>query len=188
MRMKRDNERKTEHAVRPLAVAGLIAGAYTALSLVLAPLSFGPVQCRVAEALTLLATLTPAAIPGLTVGCLLTDLIGLSLGANVAGALDVAVGTLATAAAAWLSWRVRNVAWRGFPLLAAVPPILLNAIAVGTELTLLSPAPSVTVWWIEAGLIAAGETVACVAGVLLVKGLRACGAAAWLTGERHSTD
>ena len=59
------NKQTTSQHVRFLAVTGLIAGLYAALTLVLAPLSFGPVQCRVAEALTILAAYTPAAIPGL---------------------------------------------------------------------------------------------------------------------------
>ena len=94
--------------IRFLTVTGIIAGLYAALTVGLAPLSFGLVQCRVAEMLTVLAVYTPAAVPGLTVGCILSNLIGLAMGANIAGALDVVLGTLATGLAAWLSYLLRR--------------------------------------------------------------------------------
>ena len=92
-------KRTQSEKIRFLTVTGVIAGLYTALTLVLAPLSFGIVQCRVSEALTILAVYHPAGVAGLTVGCALSNLIGLTMGANVAGALDILVGTFATASA-----------------------------------------------------------------------------------------
>ena len=89
--------------IRTLATAGLIAAMYTVLTVCVAPLSYGLIQCRLAEALTILVAYTPAAIPGLTIGCALSNLIGLSMGANIAGAVDILVGTLATGLAALLS-------------------------------------------------------------------------------------
>lgn len=65
-----------QSSLRRLAEAGLIAAMYAALSLVLPLASFGIVQCRLAEALTILAAFTPAAIPGLAVGCFITTLRG----------------------------------------------------------------------------------------------------------------
>ena len=89
--------------IRETVIAALIAAMYTALTVAVAPLSYGLVQCRVSEALTVLAAFTPAAVPGLTVGCFLSNLIGLSTGANIAGALDLLLGPLATGLAALLS-------------------------------------------------------------------------------------
>ena len=103
--------------VRFVATTGVIAGLYTALTLVLAPFSFGLVQCRMSEALTVLAAYHPAAVAGLTVGCALSNMVGLAMGANAAGALDILVGTLATGLAAVLSYRLRSIRWGGLPVL-----------------------------------------------------------------------
>lgn len=158
--------------VRFLAVTGLIAGLYTALTLVLAPMAFGPVQCRAAEALTILAAYTPAAIPGLTVGCVISNLVGLTMGANVAGALDILLGTLATGIAAWLSYRLRNFRIKGLPFWSTIPPIVTNALIVGTELAVvLVPDLTIYGWLGEVGLVATGQIVACMGGGLLLAGV-----------------
>ena len=155
--------------IRFLAVTGLIAGLYTALTLVLAPLSFGPVQCRVAEALTILAAYTPAAIPGLTVGCILSNVVGLSMGANVAGALDILLGPLATGLAAWLTYHLRGARVWGLPLWSSIPPVITNALIVGTELAVVL-VPDLTVYgwlgWVAS--VAAGQIIACMGGGLLL--------------------
>lgn len=154
--------------IRTLTTAALIAAMYTVLTVCLAPLSYGLVQCRLSEALTILAAFTPAAIPGLTVGCVVSNLIGLSSGANIAGALDVLLGPLATGVAAWLTWLMRNRCVGGLPLWSTLPPVVLNALIVGTELALVAPQFTVEVWFIQMGLVAAGQLVACVGGGLLV--------------------
>ena len=89
--------------IRIMTTIGLIAALYTALTMCLTPIAFGPVQCRLSEALTVLAAFTPTAIPGLVLGCAISNLIGIGMGANIAGALDVLLGPLATGLAAWLS-------------------------------------------------------------------------------------
>ena len=165
--MKERNQTVSQR-IRFITVTGLIAGLYTALTLVLAPLSFGPVQCRVAEALTILAAYTPAAIPGLTVGCVISNVVGLSMGANVAGALDILLGTLATGIAAWLSYRLRGVRIKGLPFWSAIPPVVTNALIIGAELTVvLGPRnlPTLLMWMGSVGL---GQLIACVGGGLLL--------------------
>ena len=154
--------------LRFLTVTGVIAGLYTALTLLLAPFSFGIVQCRLSEALTILAAYHPAGVAGLTVGCALSNLVGLSMGANVAGALDILLGTLATGLAAWLSYALRNVRWGGLPVPATIPPVVLNALIVGTELTLvLGPVNLPTwLWWM--GSVGLGQVIACIGGGLLL--------------------
>ena len=97
---------KSSTNVRHLALGGLIAAVYVILSVGLAPISYGPVQLRVAEALTILAVLSPVAIPGLTVGCLLANLVGVYLGMTLP--LDVVIGTLATFLAAVASYGLRR--------------------------------------------------------------------------------
>ena len=76
--------------VKYLCSAAMIAAVYTALSLLFAPFSFGPIQCRLSEMLVILPAFIPAAIPGVTIGCLLTNILG---GCAVA---DIIFGTLAT--------------------------------------------------------------------------------------------
>lgn len=112
-----------------IARSALVAALYALLVLAFAPLSFGPVQFRVAEALTLLPWLFPEAIPGLFVGCLVSNFFG------GLGIVDMVFGSLATLVAAWLTRRMPNVFW------AAVPPVLVNAVVVGTYLSYLLDLP-----------------------------------------------
>ena len=102
--------------VRGLVIAAVTAALYAVLGFFggLFSLTFGPVQIRFAEALTVLPFLFPAAAPGLAIGCLLVNL------ASPFGPLDVIFGTLATAIAAILTRRVKK------PWLAPLPPILVN--------------------------------------------------------------
>ncbi len=167
---------KNRNPIRTLTTAALIAAMYTVLTVCLAPLSYGLVQCRLSEALTVLAAFTPAAIPGLTVGCVVSNLIGLSSGANIAGALDVLLGPLATGGAAVLTWALRNKRVGCLPLWSTLPPVVLNALVVGSELAFVAPQFTVEVWFIQMGLVAVGQLVACVGGGLLVaRGLQVSG-------------
>ena len=75
---------------KKLTLAAMIAAVYTVLTLVLAPISYGAVQVRLSEALTLLPVLFPEAIPGVAVGCLLANILGGSM------LPDIVFGTLAT--------------------------------------------------------------------------------------------
>ena len=151
-----------------LAMAGVIAGLYTALTLLLAPFSYGIVQCRVSEALTILAAYHPAAVAGLTVGCAISNLVGYSMGANTAGALDILLGTLATGLAAWLSYRLRKIRWGGLPILSTLPPVVFNALIIGTELTVVLGPVNTPNWLMWSGSVALGQLVACVGGGLLL--------------------
>ena len=164
--MKRSN-------VRFLTEAGLIGGMYTALCLLLAPFSYGPMQVRLAEALTVLPALTPAAVPGLTLGCLLANLFG----GGAAGGLDWLFGTLATLAAALLSWGLRRVRWRGCPVLSTLPPVLLNALVIGAECAIAGgDGFSWPLFGLYAVQIGAGQLIACTGGgLLLAVGLQKMG-------------
>lgn len=155
---------KKRNTVRNLTVSAVIAALYCALTVALPFMTFGPVQCRFAEALTILPAFTPAAIPGLAVGCVLSNTIGLMSGANVAGAWDILIGTAATFLAAWCTRLLREK-----PFLATLPPVLLNALIIGTELTLvLYDTPSAVLWLYNVLSIALGQAIACVGGGLLV--------------------
>ncbi len=106
------------------------------------------IQFRAAEALCVLAAFTPAAIPGLTIGCMLFNLC-------MAGALpwDVPLGGLATFLAAWGTYATRKWTVKGFPVIALVLPALSNAVLIGWELTVFIGGG----YWINALYVAIGE-------------------------------
>lgn len=110
--------------------AAVIAALYTTLTLlaVLTPfgaISFGPTQIRFSEALTILPAFTTAAIPGLFIGCLISNIVGTALGLS-AGILDIVFGSLASLLAAYLSYRLRKYKW-----LVPLPPVVINALVIG---------------------------------------------------------
>ena len=119
---------------RHLSHAAIIAALYAVLThmqnLILPGSASWAIQMRLSEALCVLAFFTPAAIPGLTIGCLLFNL-------TFSGALplDFLVGALATWLAARGMWLSRNWKVRGIPLFGLLLPALTNAILVGWELT-----------------------------------------------------
>lgn len=134
-----------------LTQSAIIAAAYLVLTLPFAQFAFGQIQFRLAEALTVLAALTPAAIPGLFLGCLLTNTIfpsGL-------GMIDIIFGSLATLLAAWLTWFLQNklpgqdkekmrkgqLARR---IIVLLPPAVINGLVVGFYLPFLIPDTTVT--------------------------------------------
>lgn len=102
-----------------LAYGAVIAALYVVLTLPFASFAFGPIQFRAAEALCILPFFTPAAIPGLTIGCFFANLLG---GANV---WDVLLGTLATFIGAYFSYRLRSR-----EKLVCIPPIVSNALII----------------------------------------------------------
>ena len=159
---------KASDHIRFVTVTGVIAGLYTALTLVLAPFSFGIVQCRVSEALTILAAYHPAGVAGLTLGCAISNLVGLTMGANTAGALDILLGTLATGAAALVSYWLRHIRWGGLPILSTIPPVVFNALIIGTELTLVLGPVNTPTWLMWMGSVGLGQVIACIGGGLLL--------------------
>ena len=167
---------------RNLCLSALIAAVYAVLTLALPVLSYGEWQCRISEALTLLPILLPQAIPGLVVGCLVSNLFGLMGGANPAGAWDLLFGTLATLVAACLTYALRRPRIRGLPVWATLPPVLINAVVVGIELTLVYGGLP---WYFNMLGVAAGQRAACtVCGLLLFAMLERSGAARVLFGAQ----
>ena len=117
---------------RFLCEAAIIAAVYAALNLLLRPISFGVTQFRAAEALTLLPVLTPAAVPGLAVGCILSNI------SSPYGLADIIFGSAATLLSALCSRKTRNIRIKKLPVLSAVFPTVFNAVFVGAEITFLS--------------------------------------------------
>lgn len=138
----------------------LIAALYVTLCMVFAPFSYGEVQIRVAEALTILPFFTGAAVPGLFIGCLIANIIG---GGVV---LDVVFGSIATLIGAVGTYllRKKNV------MLAPLPPIIANTLIVPFVLRYGYGVPLPI--WLMMLSIAAGEIIGCgVFGVVLAKAL-----------------
>ena len=152
-----------------LTRSGLIATLYVVLTVVIQPIGYGTVQFRVSETLAILPAYMPAASPGLTVGCFLSNLIGLATGANPAGGWDLLIGTAATAAAAVLTYCLRGIRFKNLPILSTVPPVLVNAVAIGTELAVVYGGIP---WYWHALGVAAGQFLACcVCGTVLAAAL-----------------
>ena len=120
---------QTKLNVKFIATSAVIAAAYVALSFVSAAfgLAFGPVQLRLSEVLCVLPVFTPAAIPGLFVGCIISNLLSFS-------PLDILFGSLTTLIAAVLTRAFRNIRFKDIPLLSLFPPVIVNAVIVGTEI------------------------------------------------------
>lgn len=113
-----------------IAQAAVIAALYAGLSYAGWGVGFGSWQFRFSEALTLLPVLTPAAIPGLTVGCLLFNL------SSPFGLIDIIFGSLATCLAALFSYWLRKATVRGLPWLSALMPVVFNGLIVGAIIAL----------------------------------------------------
>ncbi len=148
-----------------LTKAALIAAVYAALTYAAAAfgLAYGEVQFRFSEALTVLPLFCPAAVPGLTVGCLLSNVI------STVNPADMVIGTLATLFAALTTRALRNVTIKGYPFLSMLMPVLFNGLFVGAEIAYFSGTNVFwQAFWPAAGSVAAGEAaVVFVLGTLL---------------------
>lgn len=141
-----------KNRARYLTHAAIIAALYTVLThfqnMIFPDSASFAIQMRLSEALCVLAFFTPAAIPGLTIGCLLFNITF-----SAALPLDFLVGTLATWLAARGTWWTRRWQIRGIPLPGLLMPALTNAFLVGWELTVYIGGS----FWINAAYVAMGE-------------------------------
>lgn len=160
--------KRTNKSTRFIVESALIAGIYAAVTYFVAPISFGAQQFRVSEALTVLPILTPAAIPGLTIGCLLSNLN------SPLGLIDIVCGTLATLLAAICTRCTRNICIKNLPLLSVMFPVLFNGIIIGLELSVFLPEGFTVLSFLTVGAsVAFGEAVVCfVLGIPLFIGLK----------------
>jgi len=131
--------------VRFMAEAGIIAALYFALTMAVAPISYGQLQMRVSEALCVLPFFTPAAVPGLFIGCLLANIF------SFLGIFDIVFGSLATLIAALITYYIKNK-W-----LLPFPSVVVNAFVVGALLYYLAELP----FWISVLYVGIGQAIAC---------------------------
>ncbi|MER1993764.1 MAG: QueT transporter family protein [Eubacteriales bacterium] len=145
-----------------LANAGMIAALYVVLTWIanLAGLASGAIQVRLSEALTILPVFTAAAVPGLTVGCVLANLL------TGCAAWDVVFGSLATLIGAVGTRLLKNK-----PMLAWIPPVVSNMAIVPIILIRVYGVPDA--WWFLVLTVGAGEVISCgLLGLLLWKALK----------------
>lgn len=136
---------------RSLTRAAIVAAIYIVLSFAVQPIASGLIQCRVSEALTVLPYLTGAAVPGLTVGCLLFNLL------SGAPFYDVLLGSLATLLAALCTYALgRSGRSRA---LAPLPSVVCNALIIGALLVWVYGMP--VSYPLAALHVAAGQLIAC---------------------------
>lgn len=132
--------------------AGIITAIYAALTIIFKDLSYGPVQYRIADAMTILPMFMPEAIPGLAAGCFIANIAG------GYGFADVVFGSLVTLAAAYLTSRIAN------KYFAILPPIIMNAVFVPIWISRSARVP----YWMCVGSIGFGEFItAGILGVML---------------------
>lgn len=148
-----------------LALNGVIAAAYAALTLVASAmnLAYGPVQFRFSEALTVLPFLFPGTWPGVFVGCLVANLL------SPYGPIDIIIGSLATLIAALLTQKTSHT-W-----LAPLPPVVCNMVLVGGMLAWYEVGFSAqfpALFAVNALWVGIGEAVVCyVLGILLLRAI-----------------
>lgn len=157
--MVRSEQVRNKDLIRFIVYNGIVAALYIVLTYFLAPISYGPLQARISEAMTVFPIFSFNMIPGLTIGCLVSNLIN----PDNLGPVDIIGGTLATLIAGIFSRIIgKKNMWLGI-----IPPIVANGIIVGGYLPFLL---FDTVTWQEVLLtmlsVAAGEAV-----VLVVIGL-----------------
>ena len=152
----------------------MIAAIYAAATYLSAVfgIAYGPIQFRFSEALTILSVFTPAAVPGLTVGCVLGNLT------SPYGVWDIVFGSLATLLAAITARMLRKIRFKGFPVLSLLMPVIFNALIVGTEITFIFPTQeaSLAAFVIAALEVGAGELAVClIGGIPLYFGIKKTG-------------
>lgn len=157
--MKKTNKSATIQLVQAAIIAALYVAVNYSQEMILPASSIGPVQFRVSELLCTLAVLTPAAIPGLTVGCLLSNIVAVGL-----LPLDMILGTLATLLAAVCAYSLKSVKLFSIPLLSMFMPVVFNGVIIGLEIEIffIEGAFTFTGFLLQAGLVALGEFVVCI--------------------------
>ena len=141
-------KRKTRYLVHSAIIAALYVVLTHLQNLIIPDSATWAIQFRASEALCVLALFTPAAIPGLALGCLLFNITYAQ-----ALPLDFLLGTMATVLAAAFMWKSRTLTVKGYPLPAFLMPAFWNAVIVGWELSMYIGGG----FWVNAALVAAGE-------------------------------
>lgn len=130
-----------------------------------AGLAFGPIQFRLAECLYIVFLDTPAMIPGIVLGCAITNI------ASPYGVIDIVIGSLASLLAAFLAYRLRHIRLHDIPILSMLFPVICNALIVGAEIAFMQNNEKVSFFFFitTAAEIAVSEIVTMVLGLFIKK-------------------
>ncbi len=154
--------KKRQKQITALVHGAMIAAIYAAATYLSAVfgIAYGNVQFRFSEALTILSVFTPAAIPGLTIGCAIGNI------SSPMGVVDIIFGSAATFLAAVTARALRKITFIGFPFLSLLMPVVFNSLIVGAEVAflLIEGDASLAIFAISALEVGAGELAVCVAG------------------------
>lgn len=153
---------KNKKRILFIVFSALIAALYVVLTLPMAQFAYGPIQFRLAEILTVLPIFSFGAVPGVTLGCFLANL----LNPGALGPIDIIGGTIATLIAGILS----RLIGKKFKFLGIIPPIVVNGIIVGAYLPFLLADPGSEVT-LSAVLISMLSVAASEAVLLVVLGI-----------------
>lgn len=155
--------KKVNTIVQTAVIAAMYAALTYAQNFLLPGSTSAAVQFRVSEALNVLALFTPSAIPGLTIGCVLSNIYNIGAGLP----LDMIFGSLATLGATLSIWLLRKVTIKGYPVFAMLMPAVWNGVIVGWEIeTFFIDGDFIFAdFLVQGGLVALGEL-----GVMLLLG------------------
>ena len=129
--------------VKKLVKIAITAAVYTVATLAIAPLSYGTIQLRLSEVMTLLAFIDPVYIIGLVLGCAISNLY------SPLGIVDVIVGTSATLISVYMISKTKNL------LISTLWPTVMNGLIVGAELFFVLNQP----FWLSTLYVALGEFI-----------------------------
>ena len=150
----------TMSKTKRLVYGSVIAALYAVLTLFFSWISYGPVQFRISELLTVLPIFTPVSIPGLTIGCIVANLIG------GYGIYDIVFGSLAT-----LLGAIGTRLLRKNPILAMLSPVVCNGLIVGSMLYFV--VPDAGAFLLNVATVALGEVVICLGlGIPMIQFLK----------------
>lgn len=151
----------TDKNIRRIVISALIAALYAALTLALAPISYGGVQFRVAEIMVLLALFNSDYIIGLTLGCFIANILGPN------GLVDVVLGTFATFISVWAIYLTGKYIKNKYSIwIASIWPTIFNGLIIGWMLNYVYGLPL----FLSMGQVALGEfIIITVIGVPVVK-------------------
>lgn len=157
-------QKSTKYIVQAAVIAALYAVLTILQNTLLPGTASMAVQFRVSEVLTILALYTPAAVPGLTIGCVIANISSLS----ALGPYDLIFGSLASLIAALCMYALRNARIASLPVISALMPALANGLIVGFEIEFffVEGGFHFADFLLQGGLVALGELV-----VLFILGL-----------------
>lgn len=130
-------------SAKKIAIIGITAALYAVSTMAIAPISYGQIQLRISEVMTLLAFINPIYIPGLVLGCIIANMF------SPLGIIDVLVGSFATFLSVYMISKSKNL------LIATIWPSIINGIFIGAELYYVLNLP----FWLSALYVATGEFI-----------------------------